>query len=139
MASLFLTLIFLKAFHNQLKSLSNLTCSQIFWLFDFFLFRLILAESTAEYNRKEVTFWFWCCQRCEFFQVYYLWFKKSNEQKQCKSFDISFKNIVASFETFSSYWWKIYSSQDRDLGKKHHHIRYDKLLFDKKAATASSY
>ena len=58
MAPLFLKLIFLKAFHNQLKSLSNLTCSQIFWLFDFFLFRLILAESTAEYNRKEVTFWF---------------------------------------------------------------------------------
>ena len=48
----------LKAFFNQLKSLINLTSSQIFWLFDLFLFTLVLAETTAECNKKEVPFWY---------------------------------------------------------------------------------
>ena len=117
--------------------MSNLTCSQIFWLFDFFLYRLILAESTAEYNRKEVTFWIWCCQRCEFYKSIICDLRSlMNKSMQFLS---SVNYIIASFGMFPSHWWKIYSSQDRDLGKKHHHIRYDKLLFDKKAATASSY
>ena len=40
------------ALSNQLKSLINLPFSQTFWLFDLFLFKLKLAESTAGCNRK---------------------------------------------------------------------------------------
>jgi hypothetical protein len=52
----------LKAFPNPLKSLLDLTFSQIFWLFDFFVSTLILAEC----NRKEVTFGFSWWQKWEF-------------------------------------------------------------------------
>ena len=46
MAPLFWKLTLLKKLPNQLKSLTKLTFSQIFWLFDLFLFTLHLAEST---------------------------------------------------------------------------------------------
>ena len=38
---------------------SNLTFSQMFWLFGLFLFTLEVAEITADCTRKEVTFRFW--------------------------------------------------------------------------------
>ena len=58
MTQLFVRLVLLKVFPNQLKSLLNLTFSQIFWLFHFFLFTLSLADLTTKCNSKEVTFWF---------------------------------------------------------------------------------
>ena len=45
---------------NQFKSLSNLTFSQIFWLFLLFWFTLKLSWECCESSRKEVLFWF--CQ-----------------------------------------------------------------------------
>ena len=46
-----------KVLPNQLKSLSNLIFSQMFWLFGLFLFTLKVTESNS---------WFWHWQKCEF-------------------------------------------------------------------------
>ena len=82
-APLFLRLMLLKHFPNQLKSLSNLTFSQIFWLFNF-LFRVILAQSR-----------FWCCQRCEFFRSMICDLRSLMNK--------SMQFLWPSFETFSNF------------------------------------
>ena len=52
MAPLYLKLILIKALPSHLKSLSNLTFSQISWMFVLFLFTLNLPESTAVCSKK---------------------------------------------------------------------------------------
>ena len=47
-----------KVLPNQLKSLSNLTFSQMFWLFGLFLFTHKVNEVAADCTKKQVTFWF---------------------------------------------------------------------------------
>ena len=90
LAPLFLKLL-LKAFHDQLRSLSNMTFSQIFWLFDFFCLDWLLPSDILVLMLSKM--WF-------FLSFHYLWFKKSKWINQCNSCEINFKNIVASFETF---------------------------------------
>ena len=66
MAPLFLRFTSWKLIHNQFKSLSNLTFSQMFWLFLLFWFTLKLSWECSESSRKEVLFWFWHGKKCEF-------------------------------------------------------------------------
>ena len=69
-------LFLLKLLSNKFKSVSNLTFSEIFWLFCLFLFTLNFAETAADSNRKRTDILVLKVAKMWIFKVHYLWLKK---------------------------------------------------------------
>ena len=80
LAPLFLWLVLLKLLCNQLKIFVNLTFSQKVWLFSLFWFtssaelRVLQVQLHCSKKRSDILVLLW--QKCQTFNVYYLWLKK---------------------------------------------------------------